>query len=100
MLVEQLRYNLLFRWFVGLGMNEEVWHATVFTKNRDRLLAGEVAREFFAAVVRQARQRGLMSSEHFSVDGTMLEAWARGEELPAEAGRVGRGRIGQGGAEP
>jgi transposase InsO family protein len=76
MLVEQLRYNLLFRWFVGLGMNEEVWHATVFTKNRDRLLAGEVAREFFAAVVRQARQQGLMSSEHFSVDGTMLEAWA------------------------
>ncbi|MCS6954472.1 MAG: IS5 family transposase [Bryobacteraceae bacterium] len=76
MLVEQLRYNLLFRWFVGLGMNEEVWHATVFTKNRDRLLEGNVAQEFFAEIVRQAKQRGLMSSEHFSVDGTMVEAWA------------------------
>lgn len=76
MLVEQLRYNLLFRWFVGLGMNEEVWHATVFTKNRDRLLEGDVARQFFAEIVRQAKQRGLMSSEHFSVDGTMVEAWA------------------------
>ncbi len=76
MLVEQLRYNLLFRWFVGLGMNEEVWHATVFTKNRDRLLEADVAREFFAEIVRQAKRRGLMSSEHFSVDGTMIEAWA------------------------
>ena len=100
MLVEQLRYNLLFRWFVGLGLNEEVWHATVFTKNRDRLLAGEVAREFFAAVVRQARQRGLMSSEHFSVDGTMLEAWAsqksfrpkQGESGEDESDKVGRNR--------
>jgi len=76
MLVEQLRYNLLFRWFVGLGMNEEVWHATVFTKNRDRLLEGDVARQFFAEIVRQAKQRGLLSSEHFSVDGAMVEAWA------------------------
>jgi len=76
MLVEQLRYNLLFRWFVGLGMSEEVWHATVFTKNRDRLLEGDVARQFFGEIVRQAKQQGLMSSEHFSVDGTMVEAWA------------------------
>jgi len=75
-LVEQLRYNLLYRWFVGLSLNEEVWHATVFSKNRDRLLAGEVARQFLAAVVWQARRQGLLSSEHFSVDGTMLEAWA------------------------
>ncbi len=58
MLVEQLRYNLLFRWFVGLGMNEEVWHATVFRKKRDRLLEGEVAREFFGAIVRMAKRRG------------------------------------------
>ena len=57
-------------------MNEEVWHATVFTKNRDRLLEGDVARQFFGEIVRQAKQRGLMSSEHFSVDGTMVEAWA------------------------
>jgi transposase len=76
MLMEQLRYNLLFRWFVGLGMNEEVWHATVFAKNRDRLLEGEVARAFFGEIVRMAKRRGLMSSEHFSVDGTMVEAWA------------------------
>ncbi|GIU75941.1 MAG: hypothetical protein KatS3mg004_3028 [Bryobacteraceae bacterium] len=58
-------------------MSEEVWHATVFTKNRDRLLEGDVARQFFGEIVRQAKQRGLMSSEHFSVDGTMVEAWAR-----------------------
>jgi len=75
-LVEQLRYNLLYRWFVGLSLNEEVWHATVFTKNRDRLLAGEVARQFLAAVVEQAQRQGLLCREHFSVDGTMLEAWA------------------------
>ena len=98
MLVEQLRYNLLFRWFVGLGMNEEVWHATVFTKNRDRLLEGEVAREFFAAVVRQAQQRGLMSSEHFSVDGTMVEAWASQKSFrpkPGEPGKEGPGQVGR-----
>jgi transposase len=58
MLMEQLRYNLLFRWFVGLGMNEEVWHATVFAKNRDRLLEGEVARAFFGEIVRMAKRRG------------------------------------------
>jgi transposase len=74
--VEQLRYNLLFRLRVGLGMNEDDWLARAFTKNRARLLAGEVAREFFAAVVRQARRQWSMSSEHFSVGGRMLEAWA------------------------
>ena len=76
LLMEQLEYNLLFRWFVGLSMDEPVWHATVFTKNRDRLLAGEVAARFFDAIAGQARAAGLLSDEHFTVDGSQLEAWA------------------------
>jgi transposase len=76
MLVEQLQYNLLFRWFVGLGMDDAVWDATTFTKNRDRLLDGDIASGFFAAVVEQAREQGLLSDEHFTVDGTLIEAWA------------------------
>jgi transposase len=76
MLMEQLDYNLLFRWFVGLNMDDGIWDATVFTKNRQRLLAGDIADAFFAAVLRQARQRNLLSDEHFTVDGTLLEAWA------------------------
>ena len=76
MLVEQLEYNLLFRWFVGLGMDDAVWTPTTFTKNRERLLAGDIARQFFAAVLAQARGRRLLSDEHFTVDGTLLEAWA------------------------
>ena len=76
MLMEQLEYNLLFRWFVGLTSNEPVWHPTVFTKNRDRLLEGAVAEEFFTLVVGQARRKHLLSDEHFTVDGTMIEAWA------------------------
>lgn len=76
LLVEQIDYNLLFRWFVGLGIDDPVWVPTTFTKNRDRLLKGNVAHEFFAAVLKQARARGLVSDEHFTVDGTLLEAWA------------------------
>jgi IS5 family transposase len=76
MLMEQLQYNLLFRWFVGLSADEPVWHATVFTKNRDRLLEGAVAEEFFTIVLEQARRKRLLSSEHFTVDGTLIEAWA------------------------
>jgi transposase len=76
MLMEQLEYNLLFRWFVGLSANEPVWHPTVFTKNRDRLLEGVVAEEFFSLVVHQARQKRLLSDDHFTVDGTLIEAWA------------------------
>ena len=75
-LMEQLDYNLLFRWFVGLSMDAPVWDATVFSKNRDRLLAGDVARKFLAAVVAQARRRELLSDDHFSVDGTLIDAWA------------------------
>lgn len=76
LLIEQLEYNLLFRWFVGLELDERVWVPTVFTKNRDRLLEGEIAEAFLAGVVREARRRRLLSDEHFTVDGTLLEAWA------------------------
>jgi transposase len=76
LLMEQLDYNLLFRWFVGLTMDDTVWDATVFTKNRERLLAGDVARAFLEQVVAEARAQHLLSSEHFSVDGTLIEAWA------------------------
>jgi transposase len=74
----------LFRWFVGLNADDPVWDATVFTKNRDRLLEAEVAKEFLARVVEQARAKGLTSDEHFTVDGTLLEAWAGGEEFSSE----------------
>jgi IS5 family transposase len=74
--MEQLQYNLLFRWFVGLSMDDAVWHPTTFTKNRDRLLQGEIAARFFDAITTQARAAGLLSDEHFTVDGTQLEAWA------------------------
>src|SRR6195256_6386332 len=76
MLMEQLEYNLLFRWFVGLAMDDAVWVPTTFTKNRDRLLDGDIARAFFEDVVEQARGHRLLSAEHFTVDGTLLEAWA------------------------
>jgi transposase len=76
LLMEEMDYNLLFRWFVGLNADDEVWDPTVFTKNRDRLLEADVAQEFLARVVEQARAKGLTSDEHFSVDGTLLEAWA------------------------
>jgi transposase len=74
-LVERIDHDLLFRWFVGLGIEGPVWDATTFTKNRDRLLEGDVAAQFLAAVLSQDRIKALLSSEHFSVDGTLLEAW-------------------------
>jgi transposase len=76
MLMEQLDYNLLFRWFVGLNMDDPIWDVTVFTKNRERLLDGDIAEAFFQAVLKQAREQNLLSDEHFTVDGTLLEAWA------------------------
>ena len=76
LLMEELNDNLLFRWFVGLNMDDPVWHPTTFTKNRDRLLSGDVAAAFFDAVQAHARVAGLLSDEHFTVDGTQLEAWA------------------------
>lgn len=76
LLIEQLDYNLLFRWFVGLSMDEPMWNHSTFSKNRDRLLAGDIAQAFFDAVLVEARQRRLLSDDHFTVDGTLLEAWA------------------------
>jgi transposase len=76
LLMEQLEYNLLFRWFVGLNIDDPVWDPTVFSKNRDRLLAANVAALFFQAVLDEAKARDLISDEHFTVDGTLLEAWA------------------------
>jgi transposase len=76
LLMDQLNYNLLFRWFVGLSADDPVWDATVFCKNRDRLLAGDVAAKFMTGVLSLPQVRKLLSSEHFSVDGTLIEAWA------------------------
>ena len=76
MLVEQLEYNLLFRWFVGLSMDDDVWNHSVFSKNRDRLIKHDVATKFFETIRRQAERAGLLSNEHFTVDGTLIEAWA------------------------
>ena len=76
LLVEELDYSVLYRWFVGLSMDDTVWDATTFTKNRDRLLAGDIADAFFAEVLAAIKQDGLLSDEHFTVDGTLLEAWA------------------------
>lgn len=97
MLMEQLDYNLLFRWFVGLNMDDAVWDATVFSKNRDRLLEGDIAQAFFAQVLEQAQGQSLLSREHFTVDGTLLEAWAsmksyQKREDPPERGSGTRGR--------
>jgi transposase len=80
-LMERLEYDLLFRWFVGLGMDEPVWDHSSFSKNRDRLLDGDIAAKFLAAVLAQPRVKRLLSSEHFSVDGTLIEAWASMKSL-------------------
>jgi len=76
LLMEEIDYSMLYRWFVGLNLDEEVWDATTFSKNRDRLLEADMAKQFLAQVVEQARKQGLTSDEHFTVDGTLLEAWA------------------------
>ena len=76
LLMEEIDYSMLFRWFVGMNLDEPVWDVTVFTKNRNRLLEGDVAREFLCEVVSQAREKNLTSDEHFTVDGTLIEAWA------------------------
>src|ERR1700694_3968010 len=81
LLMEEMDYNILFRWFVGLNLDDPVWDATVFTKNRDRLLEAEVAKEFLSRGGARARERGWTSDEHFSVDGTLLEAWASGKSF-------------------
>jgi transposase len=96
-LMEQLDYNLLYRWFVGLGVDEPVWVPTVFTKNRDRLLDADVARKFMAELLNHEKVRKLLSDEHFSVDGTQIQAWASmksfrsrdGSDEPPGPGRNG-----------
>jgi transposase len=96
-LMEQLTYNIMFRWFVGLSMDASVWDVTVFTKNRDRLLEGDIACRFLAAILVDPQVKPLLSDEHFSVDGTMIEAWASmksfkpkdGSGEPPAAGRSG-----------
>lgn len=98
-LMEQLDYNLLFRWFVGLSMDAPVWDASRFSKNRDRLLDGDVAQRFLAAVVAQPRVAALMSDDHFSVDGTLIQAWASHKSFQpkpdAEPPSPGAGTAGQ-----
>ena len=96
-LMERIKYDLLFRWFVGLGIDEEEWDATVFTKNRERLMQGEIAQRLLEAVMQQARSKNLLSEEHFTVDGTILEAWAgRNSFVPkAPASVVGTGARGR-----
>lgn len=96
LLMERLDYDLLFRWFVGLNADDPVWDVTVFTKNRERLLRGEVAQAFFAAVLGQARERGLLSDEHFSVDGTLVEAWASQKSFRPKDEGPGRGSTAEG----
>src|SRR5262245_31271131 len=90
MLMEQLDYNMLFRWFVGLSLDDEIWDVTVFTKNRDRLLEAEVAKRFLEAVVEQARGKRLLSNEHYSVDGTLIKAWAGQKSFKKKDGRPNR----------
>ena len=93
LLMEQLDYNLLFRWFVGLSMDDEVWDHSTFSKNRERLLDGEIIGKFFVKVREQARQKGLLSDEHFTVDGTLSR---RGPHTRASKPRKGTGRIPRG----
>lgn len=96
-LMEQLNYNLLFRWFVGLEMDAAVWDATVFSKNRERLIEADISEQLLLAVVEQARARQLLSEEHFTVDGTLIQAWSnrrsfREKADPPDRGTGGRGR--------
>ncbi|MBB6125899.1 transposase [Sphingobium subterraneum] len=95
-LMEQLDYNLMFRWFVGLSMDAPIWDVTVFTKNRDRLLEGDVAARFMAAVLGQPRVKALLSEDHFSVDGTLIEAWASMKSFKPKGGAEGDGQDGGG----
>src|SRR5688500_20303427 len=95
--MERLEYDLLFRWFVGIGVDDPAWDHSVFSKNRDRLLEGDIAAKFLSAVLAQPKVKKLLSSDHFSADGTLIEAWASlksvnpkdgpGEPPPAGAGR-------------
>ncbi len=91
-LMEQIHFNILYRWFVGLEMDEAVWDAKVFSKNRERLIAGEASRQLLLAVVDQARGQQLLSEEHFTVDGTLLQAWANRRSFKEKSDPPDRGR--------
>jgi len=90
LLMEQLDYNLLYRWFVGLSMDDAIWDPTVFSKNRERLLGGRIVQEFFGQVIEQARSRCLLSDEHFTVDGTLMEAWAGHKSFKPKNSKPGK----------
>jgi transposase len=90
LLMEQLNYNLLYRWFVGLSMDDAIWDPTVFSKNRERLLGGRIVQEFFGQVIEQARSRRLLSDEHFTVDGTLVEAWAGHKSFKPKGSKPGK----------
>lgn len=90
-LIEQLNYNLLYRWFVGLEMDDPVWDVTVFTKNRERLIAGAVSQQLLSAVVEEAREHDLLSEEHFTVDGTLIQAWASAHSFKKKSDPPGPG---------
>ena len=96
-LMEQIDYNLLFRWFVGLSMDDAVWDASTFSKNRDRLLEADVAREFLAALLALPQVKQLLSSDHFSVDGTLSKAWAGMKSFRPKDGRASRRDAGRNG---
>ena len=89
LLMERLEYDLLFRWFVGIGVDDAVWDHSVFSKNRDRLLEGDIAAKFLAAVLAQPKVTKLLSSDHFSVDGTLIEAWASIKSVKRKDGSGG-----------
>ena len=99
-LMEQMQYNLLFRWFVGLGIDDPVWVPTVFTKNRDRLLTTDIARKFLAAILAHREVAPLLSDEHFSVDGTLIKAWASMKSFQPKAGRQHRPTRASGPGDP
>ena len=92
LLMERLEYDLLFRWFVGIGVDDAAWDHSVFSKNRDRLLEGDIAAKFLAAVLAQAKVKKLLSSDHFSVDGTLIEAWASMKSVKPKEGLPSRRR--------
>src|SRR5260370_27742256 len=88
LLMEEIDYNILFRWFVGLNLDDAVWDATVFTKNRDRLLEAEVAKDFLMLVVEQAREQGWASDDHLTVEGRLMEAWARPKRFQTKSRKI------------
>ncbi len=98
LLMERLEYDLLFRWFVGIGVDDAAWDHSVFSKNRDRLLEGDIAAKFLAAVLAQPRVKKLLSTDHFSVHGTLIEAWASMKGVKPKSPSSGEAEHGSGGA--